>query len=98
VHFHWNAKPGIYPVTREVRKSAEAAGVYFYASDGVCAWENASMLLVQGDAPEVTLDRPRKGVEMFSGRPFSTDASRPLAVPNPGSPALLVWEPNDFNT
>jgi hypothetical protein len=56
------------------------------------------MLLVQGDAPEVTLDRPRKGVEMFSGRPFSTDASRPLAVPNPGSPALLVWEPNDFNT
>jgi hypothetical protein len=80
-----------------VRKSAEAAGVHFFASDGVCAWENASMLFVQGDAPEVMLDRPRMGVEMFSGRPFSVDARIPLPVPNPGSPALFVWEPDDFN-
>ena len=56
------------------------------------------MLLVQGDAPEVMLDRPRTGVEMFSGRPFSTDTSRRLAAPNPGSPALFVWELSEFNT
>lgn len=98
VRFHWNAEPGFYPEPQEVRKSAEAAGVHFFASDGVCAWENASMLLVQGDAPEVMLDRPRRGVEMFSGRPFSTDFSRRLAMPKPGSPALFVWEPDEFDT
>ena len=98
VRFHWNAEPGFYPSPLEVRKSAEAAGVHFFASDGVCAWENASMLLVQGDAPEVMLDRPRTCVEMFSGRPFSTNTSLRLAVPKPGSPALFVWELNDSNT
>jgi hypothetical protein len=98
VHFHWNAEPGFYPSPQEVKKSAEAAGVHFFASDGVCAWENASMLFVQGDAPEVILDRPRTGVEMFSLRPFSTDASQRVALPNPGSPALFLWEPNDSNT
>jgi hypothetical protein len=98
VRFHWNAEPGFYPEPQEVRKSAEAAGVHFFASDGVCAWENASMLFVQGNVPEVMLDGPRTGVEMFSGRPFCTDASQRVALPTPGSPALFVWEPNDFNT
>jgi hypothetical protein len=55
------------------------------------------MLFVQGDAPEVILDRPRMGVEMFSLLPFSTDASQRVALPNPGSPALFVWELNDSN-
>jgi hypothetical protein len=98
VHFHWNAEPGFYPSRQEMRKSAEATGVHFFAPDGVCAWENASMLLVQGDASEVMLDRPRTGVEMFSGRPFSTDSSHRLAVPDPDSPALFVWEHSEFNT
>ena len=88
---------GVLSALQMVVKAAEAAGGHLFAPDGCGAWETAAMQRQQGDSAEVVLDRPRKGVEMFSGRSFSVDARIPLPVPNPGSPALFVWEPDDFN-
>ena len=97
IKFCWNEEAGFYPEPCEVRKFAVDAGVHFFAPDGVCAWENASMLLVQGDMQEVAFDRPRSGVEMFSGRPFSTDASKIISpCRNPSRPPCLSGNPTNL--
>jgi|GEM_PF-1400885 len=94
--FCWDDVPGFYPEPAQIRDDAKQAGVHFFASAGVCAWENRSMLFVLGDTADVLLPEATKGVEVFSGTRFSTDSNDRISLPIKGEPALFLWNHPDF--